>query len=118
MGKASINIRVQIIDDEEIVRDNIEEILVPKKQEESEIIISAASILFDDDDEQEPILSTANHQNIPVFKVDKAINGMDGVDKIKQSIKEGSPYDVVFLDMRMPGWIGNGIVNKRNRYES
>lgn len=105
MNKDSINTRVLIIDDEEIVRDNIEEILVVKKQQQNETISSAASILFDDEP-ADHILTTVNNENIPVFEVDKAINGMEGVEKIKQAIANDEPYAVIFLDMRMPGWDG------------
>ena len=103
MSKEKINTRVLIIDDEELVRDNIEEILVPKKYEKNEAIVSASSILFDDEDQG--ILTPAK-SNIPAFRVDKAINGMEGFEKVKLSLEEKSPYAVIFLDMRMPGWDG------------
>jgi len=104
MSKEKINTRVLIIDDEELVRDNIEEILVPRKYQKNEAIINASSILFDDE-EEEGILTPAK-SNIPEFKVDKAINGMEGFEKVKLSIEEKSPYALIFLDMRMPGWDG------------
>lgn len=103
----NINTRVLIIDDEEVVRDNIEDILVPKRNHTNELINSASSILFDDDDEPEPrILTPVNNSTIPVFTVDKASTGMEGLQKIKDAIAEGNPYAVIFLDMRMPGWDG------------
>ena len=103
----SINTRVLIIDDEESIRDSIEAILIPYRPKKSEKLLSAASILFDDDEviETENIKGNGNG-SIPIFTVDKAINGMDGVEKIKKSIEEDSPYAVIFLDMRMPGWDG------------
>ena len=103
----AINTRVLIIDDEESIRDSIEAILIPYRPKKSEKLLSAASILFDDDEvvETENIKSNGNG-SIPIFTVDKAINGMDGVEKIKKSIEEDSPYAVIFLDMRMPGWDG------------
>jgi two-component system NtrC family sensor kinase len=100
-----INTRVLIIDDEETIRDSIEAILIPYRPKKSEKLLSAASILFDDDEVSEPENFT-NNSNIPVFIVDKAINGMDGVEKIKKAVEEDSPYAVIFLDMRMPGWDG------------
>jgi len=103
MTKEKINTRVLIIDDEELVRDNIEEILVPKKYERNETIFNASSILFDE--EEEEILTPAKSE-IPEFMVDKAINGMEGFEKVKLSIEEQSPYALIFLDMRMPGWDG------------
>lgn len=104
MSKEKINTRVLIIDDEELVRDNIEEILVPKKYEKSAAISSASSILFDDDAD-DAILTPAK-SNIPEFLVDKAINGMEGFEKVKLSLEEERPYALIFLDMRMPGWDG------------
>ena len=98
-----INASILVIDDEELVRDNIEDILVPKKPTPAEEQIDmAANILFD---EPAPILVTTNN-NIPSFKVDKAVNGMEGLEKVQQAIAKDSPYAVIFLDMRMPGWDG------------
>lgn len=105
MEKETINTRVLIIDDEEVVRDNIEDILVPRRMQQSEMVSKASSILFDDDAE-ETILTAPNNTNIPVFYVDKAVNGMEGVDKIRQALADDNPYAVIFLDMRMPGWDG------------
>jgi signal transduction histidine kinase/CheY-like chemotaxis protein len=106
MEKDTINTRVLIIDDEEIVRDNIEEILIPRRVLQNEMISNASNILFGEIDEDEKIISSSSSGNIPAFIVDKAINGMEGVEKIKKSIEDHNPYAVIFLDMRMPGWDG------------
>ncbi len=103
MQKENINTRVLIIDDEEMVRDNMEEILVPVIKNNDEIR-QAASVLFDEPNE-EPILASRN-SHIPVFRVDKAINGKEGFEKVKHSLDANTPYAVIFLDMRMPGWDG------------
>lgn len=102
----NINTRVLIIDDEEVVRDNIEDILVPKRHQANELISSASSILFDDEEPEEPILTPVNNSTIPVFSVDKAATGMDGLQMVKDAAAQGRPYAVIFLDMRMPGWDG------------
>lgn len=101
MKYVQINTRVLVIDDEEMVRDNIEEILVPKHKA-NETVDLAASILFDEE------ISPIEHKssNMPQFTVDKASSGLEGFEKIKKSIEENSPYAVIFLDMRMPGWDG------------
>jgi len=106
MEKEQNNTRVLIIDDEEIVRDSIEDILIPLRLKKNEKISSASSILFDDDDPDQPVLTAVNNFNIPAFSVDKAVNGMEGLEKIKVAIAETKPYAVIFLDMRMPGWDG------------
>ena len=100
-----INTRVLIIDDEESIRDSIESILIPYRPKKSEKLLNAASILFDDEEESTPAILPSN-SSIPLFQVDKAINGMDGVAQIKKALEENNPYAVIFLDMRMPGWDG------------
>jgi signal transduction histidine kinase/DNA-binding NarL/FixJ family response regulator len=98
-----INASILVIDDEELVRDNIEDILVPKRPTlAEEQIDQAADILFD---EPAPLLSPLT-SNIPPFTVDKAINGMEGLELVKRSLQNNNPYAVIFLDMRMPGWDG------------
>ncbi len=102
--KEVANTAVLVIDDEEMVRDNIEEILLPRKNSpQSKSVGHAASILFDTP--SQPIL-TPRASNIPDFTVHKASNGMEGVEMVKKSVMEGRPYAVIFLDMRMPGWDG------------
>lgn len=101
MKYVQMNTRILVIDDEEIVRESIEEILSPKVKS-NEAVDKAASILFDD----EPNLIEHRSTTIPKFTVDKASSGKEGVEKIKQSLLEKVPYAVIFLDMRMPGWDG------------
>ena len=41
------------------------------------------------------------------FDVDSAFQGKEGLEKVLQAIKEGRPYAMAFIDMRMPpGWDG------------
>ena len=43
----------------------------------------------------------------PVFDVDSAMQGRDGVERAREALAEGRPYSVAFVDMRMPpGWDG------------
>jgi len=114
--KEAANTAVLVIDDEEMVRDNIEEILVPRKMSpQNESIDRAASILFDAPGAS---LLTARVSNIPNFTVHKASNGMEGVEMVKKSIAEGRPYAVIFLDMRMPGWDGMETAAEIRKYDS
>ncbi|WP_374163742.1 ATP-binding protein [Arcticibacter sp. MXS-1] len=109
------NTLVLVIDDEELVRDNIEEILVPRaKNHLDESINEAAHILFD---MPQPILSPRNN-NIPVFSVDKAANGPDGLKKVKDAVEKNRPYAVIFLDVRMPGWDGLETAMKIREYDT
>ncbi len=114
--KEAANSAVLVIDDEEMVRDNIEEILVPRKASTDSVNVNlAANILFDAPSES---LLTARTSNIPNFTVHKASNGMEGVELVKKSVLEGRPYAVIFLDMRMPGWDGMETAVEIRKYDS
>jgi two-component system NtrC family sensor kinase len=114
--KEAANTSVLVIDDEEMVRDNIEEILLPRKNSlESQSMDQAASILFDEP--TEPVLAPRT-SNIPNFTVHKASNGMEGLELVKKSIQQGTPYAVIFLDMRMPGWDGMETAEQIRKYDN
>ncbi|RYD55345.1 MAG: hybrid sensor histidine kinase/response regulator [Sphingobacteriales bacterium] len=111
----AINTSVLVIDDEEIVRDNIEEILAPKHHAyHDEEMDLAASILFDD---APNTIIVTRKSNIPNFEVSKAPNGMEGVDMVRKAIAAGKPYAVIFLDMRMPGWDGLETAMEIRKYD-
>jgi two-component system, NtrC family, sensor kinase len=115
--REAANTSVLVIDDEEMVRDNIEEILLPRKiSAESRSVDQAASILFDEP--IQPLLSTSRASNIPNFTVHKAANGMEGLELVKKSVEQGTPYAVIFLDMRMPGWDGMETAEQIRKYDS
>src|SRR6516225_123707 len=43
----------------------------------------------------------------PSFDVDSAMQGRDGVERVRRALDEGRPCSVAFVDMRMPpGWDG------------
>ena len=110
------NTSVLVIDDEEMVRDNIEEILTPRKvSAESQSVDLAASILFDT--AVQPVIAPRT-SNIPNFKVDKAANGMEGLELVKKAVAKGDPYAVIFLDMRMPGWDGMQTAEQIRKYDT
>jgi two-component system NtrC family sensor kinase len=116
MNMRDANTSVLVIDDEEMVRDNIEEILLPRKNNiDSDGVDLAASILFDT---PAPQIISPRTSNIPNFTVDKAANGMEGLELVKRSVEEGRPYAVIFLDMRMPGWDGMETAEQIRKYDS
>ena len=110
------NASVLVIDDEEMVRDNIEEILVPRRPNaQNQHIDKAANILFGDPVE---IVVAPRNSNIPQFTVDKASNGMEGLELVRKAVERGKPYAVIFLDMRMPGWDGMETAIQIRKYDS
>jgi signal transduction histidine kinase/ActR/RegA family two-component response regulator len=109
-----LNTSVLIIDDEEMVRDNIEDILVPREDSrEQDDISNAVNILFD----APATLLAPRTSNIPTFTVDKASNGMEGLRKVQEAVKKGRPYAVIFLDMRMPGLSGLEAAIEIRKYD-
>ncbi|RMG75638.1 MAG: response regulator [Bacteroidetes bacterium] len=94
--------KVLIIDDEEVVRDSIREILIVKETANVELELAAGD-LFDD---LEPVPQKPPRRYHPAFKVDEATNGKAGLELVKKALAAGDPYSVIFCDMRMPGWDG------------
>jgi two-component system NtrC family sensor kinase len=111
---SELNTSVLVIDDEEMVRDNIEDILVPKGLSQEQLgINNAVSILFD----APATLLAPRIRNVPIFTVDKASNGMEGIRRVQEAIEKGRPYAVIFLDMRMPGLSGLETAMEIRKYD-
>lgn len=94
------NSRILVIDDEEIVRSSIREILCPRVNK-NESLLEASNALFGN-----AAVVAARPENIIHFHVDEAPSGELGYARVKEAVEAGRPYAVVFLDMRMPGWDG------------
>lgn len=94
--------RILVIDDSETIHLDFRRILCPDEDEDEE----SASL-----DDMEAALfgrSVARARpSQPRFQMDSAYQGQEGVAMVRHAIAEGRPYDVVFLDYRMPpGWTG------------
>ncbi|MBD1365622.1 hybrid sensor histidine kinase/response regulator [Mucilaginibacter sp. ZT4R22] len=108
------NTSVLVIDDEEFVRDNIQDILMPPTdQYEFESMNEAVNVLFD---VPKPLLAVRT-PGIPEFTVEKAANGMEGLKMVRKALERGKPYAVIFLDMRMPGWSGLETAKEIRKYD-
>src|SRR5580658_2748974 len=45
--------------------------------------------------------------SLPIFEIDTASQGQEGVARIKEALEQGNPYALAFVDIRMPpGWDG------------
>ncbi len=65
-----------------------------------------------------PIRLEKNLSTLPRFEVDSAYRGEEGLERVKDSIREGRPYMVVFVDVRMPGnWDGIETIKQIWRVE-
>ena len=97
MSTTTTNRRVLVIDDNLAIHDDFKKILGGDDGKRSKLIASRAA-LFD----EAPVQATQGG-----FDVDFADQGQAGFAKVKQSLAEGLPYAMAFVDMRMPpGWDG------------
>ncbi|HEX5221376.1 MAG TPA: response regulator [Verrucomicrobiae bacterium] len=91
------NQRILIVDDNPSIHSDFRDILcAPKADNSASAKLEAA--LFDED-------TTAPAQID--FELDSAFQGQEGLELVEQSLKEGRPYALAFVDVRMPpGWDG------------
>jgi two-component system NtrC family sensor kinase len=89
--------RILVVDDNSDIHADFRKILGPQKGGAAELA-AAANALF----QRAPAPSAR-----PCFQVDTASQGQEGLAKVKEALAEGRPYEVAFVDMRMPpGWDG------------
>ncbi len=51
--------------------------------------------------------------NAPVFEMDSAYQGQEGLALVEQSLRQGQPYWMAFVDVRMPpGWDGVETISR------
>ena len=90
------NRRILLIDDTPAIHDDFRKILLPPVDDNSDLYLMEAALFG----------QTAKIE-IPVFELDSAYQGQEGLAKVCQSLKDNRPYALAFVDMRMPqGWDG------------
>lgn len=93
----SIIHRILVIDDNPNIHKDFQTILL--EEEESTALDSLRNEVFGDNNSQ--------HVNKSVYELDFASQGKEGCEKVKQACSESRPYELAFVDMRMPpGWDG------------
>jgi signal transduction histidine kinase len=89
--------RILVIDDNPSIHKDFETILVD--EEDSPTLNTLRSQVFG--------ARTSTSVVKSVYQLDFASQGKEGCDKVKQACSERRPYELVFVDMRMPpGWDG------------
>jgi diguanylate cyclase (GGDEF)-like protein len=87
--------RLLMIDDNPAIHEDYRKILTGRDQTQ----ISAAEAALFGESQSAP--------SRPTFDVDTAMQGREGVELARRALREGRPYSVAFVDMRMPpGWDG------------
>jgi two-component system sensor histidine kinase/response regulator len=91
------NHRLLVIDDNRAIHQDIRKIL-----------IKSSSLPYDLDEHEAVLFADPPVDfQLPVFEIDSAYQGQEGLDLIEKSLLEGRPYALAFVDVRMPpGWDG------------
>jgi diguanylate cyclase (GGDEF)-like protein len=92
--------RLLVIDDNVAIHEDFRKVLGDGSDEQAEDeFLAAEAALFG-----EPVAASKQR---PAFAIDSALQGQEGVEKVRQALEQGRPYSMAFVDMRMPpGWDG------------
>ena len=97
------NNRILVIDDNRAIHEDFRKILL-KSADQSNEMAEAEAALFGD----APMAF-----QLPVFEIDSAYQGEEGLDMIEKSLQQNRPYSMAFVDVRMPpGWDGVETTSK------
>ncbi|MHB1306153.1 MAG: response regulator [Limisphaerales bacterium] len=88
--------RVLVVDDNPSIHEDIRKILIPMELDAD--LASTEAALFG----EEKTLTPA-----AFFEIDSAYQGQEGLALVERALAEGRPYELAFVDVRMPpGWDG------------
>jgi two-component system, NtrC family, sensor kinase len=85
-------IRILVVDDNRAIHDDFRKILSFSHGNSAELDQAEAAIFG----------STAEPLHSAVFQIDSAYQGAEGVQLVEQSLRDGDPYPLAFMDVRMP----------------
>ncbi|WP_406991420.1 hypothetical protein [Pseudomonas sp. S191] len=90
------NRRILLIDDTPSIHDDFRKILMPPMEQNQAL-----------DDMEAALFGASEPQHGPVFELDSAYGGQEGLKLLEVAMAEQKPYALAFVDMRMPqGWDG------------
>lgn len=97
VGSDNQNRRILVIDDNRAIHGDFRKILCGDHAETAALDEAEAELFG-----QIPVTSSR-----PVFEVDSAYQGQEGLDLVRRAVQAGRPYALAFVDIRMPpGWDG------------
>ena len=97
-----LNRRILIVDDNEAIHGDFKKVLAkPAQPDDGSLDSLEASILGETGDKRPA-------SRMPDFRLDFAFQGQEALSLVEKANAEGSPYSVIFMDVRMPpggtGW--------------
>jgi PAS domain S-box-containing protein len=91
------NRRILVIDDSERIHEDFRAVLGPTDADTA-AFHEAKTAIFG------KVPNVSEHVD---FELDSALQGRDGLERVRQALREGRPYAMAFVDIRMPpGWDG------------
>jgi len=89
--------RVLVVDDNPAIHEDFRKILGGNADGNTELLAAERLLLGE----------AAAPVARPAFEIDTALQGQEGVARVKKALEEEQPYAMAFIDMRMPpGWDG------------
>ncbi len=90
--------RILIVDDNPAIHEDLKEVLCPNKLTTiDEETTALEEELFSDDED-----IASFEPDIPDYEMDDAFQGDEAIAMVDEAEKEGNPYAVIFMDVRMP----------------
>ncbi|HLL12506.1 MAG TPA: ATP-binding protein [Rubrivivax sp.] len=97
-----LNRRILLVDDMPTIHEDFRKILMPASSAKSALDATRAALFGEE-------LRTAAEP----FELQSAYQGAEGLSRVEQSLANGLPYAMAFVDMRMPpGWDGVETIEK------
>ncbi|MDP9011383.1 MAG: EAL domain-containing protein [Pseudomonadota bacterium] len=96
-GTTLVNRRILIIDDNQDIHRDFRKVIGGGPDDDEAMAAAELALLGES-------FRAPTHAS---FEIDSALQGQEGVARVKQALDEGRPYAMAFVDMRMPpGWDG------------
>ena len=86
--------RILIVDDQPSIHQDYRKILAPAATEHASLAAAEAELFGDQPPKSE--------QEWDIYEIDSAFQGEEAIAMVQQSLAEGRPYAVAFVDIRMP----------------
>lgn len=90
----SENRRILIVDDNQIIHEDIKSCLIEDKSNNSQLLNELESKILGE--------SSAESKVDIEFTIDSALQGKEALTMIENALKNGTPYAMCFMDVRMP----------------
>ena len=98
-----LNRRILIVDDNADIHVDFRKVLLPKKDKQDAELTSLEDHLFGDEEATQPEELALDWS----YEIDSAYQGLQALQMVEEAARDGNPYALVFMDVRMPpGWDG------------